>query len=62
MSSTEKRPSKARTAIHKKLHQEYNTKSRSYFRKICKVFKIDPETDIVIKEKDKEFSDKWNFD
>ena len=62
MSKTKHHTSKKDTAIKKLIHREYVSKSRTYYKKICKKLLKNPEEEIISKIKEKEFSDYWYWD
>ena len=62
MSKTKQHTSKKDTAIKKLIHREYASKSRTYYKKICKKLLKNPEEEIILKTKEKEFSDYWYWD
>lgn len=53
MSKTKQHTSKKDTAIKKLIHREYVSKSRTYYKKICKKLLKNPEEELILKkEKD----------
>lgn len=62
MSKTKQHTSKKDTAIKKCVHNDYVSKSRTYYKKICKELLKNPEEEIISKIKEKEFSDYWYWD
>lgn len=54
MSKTKHHTSKKDTAIKKLIHREYASKSRTYYKKICKKLLKNPEEEIILKTKEKD--------
>ena len=62
MSKTKQHTYKKDTAIKKLVHKDYINKSRTYYKKICKKLLQNPEEEIILKTKEKEFSNYWYWD